>query len=274
MSLFAIGDIHGCYETLRRLLDKIGFNETKDTLWFTGDLVGRGPQSLETLRFLKSINNSIITVLGNHDLHLLSLYYQAKEIDDNSSELKDILNAPDSEILIDWLRKRPLVFYDRKKNYILVHAGIHPRWTINESIKYASEVEAILRSDHCSSLLKNMYGNTPTRWSTKLNGYDRNRFIINTFTRMRVLDDKDLNLKYKGKIPSKNNDLRPWFDVIEHKWKDTSIIFGHWSALGLMIKKQFICLDSGCAWGGDLTAIELNSKLTQTKVSYRSENPI
>lgn len=274
MSLFAIGDIHGCYETLRRLLDKIGFNETKDTLWFTGDLVGRGPQSLETLRFLKSINNSIITVLGNHDLHLLSLYYQAKEIDDNSSELKDILNAPDSEILIDWLRKRPLVFYDRKKNYILVHAGIHPRWTINESIKYASEVEAILRSDHCSALLKNMYGNAPTRWSTKLNGYDRNRFIINTFTRMRVLDNKNLNLKYKGKIPSKNDDLTPWFNIVGHKWKDTSIIFGHWSALGLMIKKQFICLDSGCAWGGDLTAIELNSKLTQTKVSYRSENPI
>ena len=117
-----------------------------------------------------------------------------------------------------------------------------------------------------------MYGNAPTRWSTKLNGYDRNRFIINTFTRMRVLDDKDLNLKYKGKIPSKNHDLRPWFDVIEHKWKDTSIIFGHWSALGLMIKKQFICLDSGCVWGGDLTAIELNSKLTQTKVSHRPEN--
>lgn len=274
MSLFAIGDIHGCYESLSRLLDKIRFDETKDTLWFTGDLVGRGPQSLETLRFLKSIDNSIITVLGNHDLHLLSLYYQAQEIGDNSSDLKGILNAPDSEILIDWLRKRPLVFYDRKKDYLLVHAGIHPRWTINESIKYASEVEAILRSDHCPSLLKNMYGNAPIRWSTKLCGYDRNRFIINTLTRMRVLDNKDLNLKYKGKIPSKNDNLKPWFDVVGHKWKDTSIIFGHWSALGLMIKKQFICLDSGCVWGGGLTAIELNSKLTQTKVSYRSENLI
>ena len=272
MSLFAIGDIHGCYETLRRLLDKIGFDEEKDTLWFTGDLVGRGPQSLKTLRFLKSINNSIITVLGNHDLHLLSLYYQARKIDENSSELIDILNAPDSEILIDWLRKRPLVFYDKKQNYLLVHVGIHPRWTINESIKYASEVEEILRSDHCSSFLKNMYGNAPIRWSNKLSGYDRNRFIINTFTRMRVLDNKNLNLKYKGKIPSKNDDLTPWFNIVGHKWKDTSIIFGHWSALGLMIKKQFICLDSGCVWGGDLTAIELNSKLTQTKVSHRPEN--
>ena len=119
MSLFAIGDVHGCYESLRRLLDKIRFDETKDILWLTGDLVGRGPQSLETLRFLKSIDKSIITVLGNHDLHLLSLYYQAKEIDDNSSDLKDILNAPDSEILINWLRKRPLVFYDRKKKLLI-----------------------------------------------------------------------------------------------------------------------------------------------------------
>ena len=274
MSLFAIGDIHGCYESLRRLLDKIRFDEKKDTLWLTGDLVGRGPQSLETLRFLKSIDKSIITVLGNHDLHLLSLYYQANGIDDNSSDLKGILNAPDCENLMEWLRKRPLVFYDRKKDYLLVHAGIHPSWTINESIKYASEVEAILRSDHCSSLLKNMYGNAPIRWSNKLCGYDRHRFIINTFTRMRVLDNKNLNLKYNGKIPSKNDNLKPWFDDVGHEWKDTLIIFGHWSALGLMIKKQFICIDSGCVWGGDLTAIELNSKLTQTKVSHRSENLI
>ena len=270
MPLYAIGDIHGCYDSLRRLMDKIQFDEKNDTLWLTGDLVGRGTQSLETLRFLESIQDNLISVIGNHDLHLLALYYQVIKLDNHSECLKEILNAPDSEKLISWLKKRPFLHFDKERNALIVHAGIHPEWSIEESISYASEIEELLKNDQCEDVLRKMYGNTPKKWSADLDGFNRYRFLINVFTRMRVLKNNNiLDLKYKGAEPSSKESIIPWFKSRDHKWKNTTIIFGHWSALGLMIKHQFICLDSGCVWGGNLTAINLDSKFKLTKVSYQ-----
>ena len=269
MSLYAIGDIHGCYDSFRRLLDKIDFNEKSDSLWLTGDLVGRGTQSLETLRFLESIKNNLVSVMGNHDLHLLALYYQVIELDKNSRNLKKILDAPDSDKLISWLKNRPFLHFDKNRNTLLVHAGIHPEWTIDESISYASELERLMKGNQCKNVLENMYGNDPTKWSSDLDEYNRYRFFINVFTRMRVLrSGNTLDLKYKGSEPSSEEHIQSWFKSQNHNWKDTTILFGHWSALGLMIKQQFICLDSGCVWGKSLTAINLDSKYKVTKISH------
>ena len=269
MSLYAIGDIHGCYDSFRRLLDKINFDEKSDSLWLTGDLVGRGSQSLETLRFLEGIKNNLVSVMGNHDLHLLAIYYQVIELDKHSRNLEKILDAPDSDKLISWLKDRPLLHFDNNRNILLVHAGIHPEWTINESIAYANELEALLQGEQSKNILENMYGNDPTKWSLNLNSYNRYRFFINVFTRMRVLrSDNTLDLKYKGTEPSSEEPFQPWFKSKNHNWKDTTILFGHWSALGLMKKQQFICLDSGCVWGRSLTAINLDSKFKVTKVTH------
>ena len=275
MSLYAIGDIHGCYDSFRRLLDKINFDENNDSLWLTGDLVGRGTQSLETLRFLESIKNNLVSVMGNHDLHLLALYYHVIELDEHSRNLEKILDAPDSDKLISWLKDRPFLHFDNNRNILLVHAGIHPEWTINESITYANELEGLLQGEQSKNILENMYGNDPIKWSLNLNSYNRYRFLINVFTRMRVLNsDNNLDLKYKGTEPSSQEHIHSWFKSKNHNWKDTTIIFGHWSALGLMIKPQFICLDSGCVWGRNLTAINLDSRFKVTKISHLLKNPI
>ena len=171
MATYAIGDIQGCYDSLRRLLEKLNFNPENDYLWLTGDLVNRGEQSLKTLRFLKDIDQSIITVLGNHDLHLLALHFEVTDLDENSYLLKEVLDAPDRESLMQWLRFKPLTHFDKKKNRLLVHAGISPDWSIEESLQYSQEVELLLRSDRCADLLKNMYKNTPKFWSENLDGY-------------------------------------------------------------------------------------------------------
>ena len=269
MSLYAIGDIHGCYDSLRRLLDKINFDEKSDSLWLTGDLVGRGTQSLETLRFLESIKNNLVSVMGNHDLHLLALYYQVIELDKDSKSLERVLDAPDSEKLIFWLKERPFVHFDNYRNILLVHAGIHPEWTIGESITYANELEELIQGEQSKNILENMYGNNPTRWSLDLDEINRYRFFINVFTRMRVLGcGNTLDLGYKGAEPSPDEQIQSWFKSRNHKWKDTTIIFGHWSALGLMIKPYFVCLDSGCVWGRNLTAINLDSKFKTTNISH------
>ncbi len=275
MATYAIGDIQGCYDSLRRLLEKLNFNPENDYLWLTGDLVNRGEQSLKTLRFLKDIDQSIITVLGNHDLHLLALHFEVTDLNENSYLLKEVLDAPDRESLMQWLRFKPLTHFDKKKNRLLVHAGISPDWSIEESLQYSQEVELLLRSDRCADLLKNMYKNTPKFWSENLDGYARYRFIINTLTRMRAINNKNgLELEHKGKITKNNKNLNPWFKPKKHRWKQTSIIFGHWSALGLMVQPQFICLDTGCVWGRELTAMQLDSKLKTIKVSHNTKNLI
>jgi bis(5'-nucleosyl)-tetraphosphatase (symmetrical) len=270
LAVYAIGDIQGCYNAFRRLLDKINFDPQKDHLWLTGDLVNRGSDSLKTLRFIKNLGQAVTTVLGNHDLHLLALHFEAKPLNKESIWLEEILNAHDRESLMEWLRQKPLVHYSKNNDRFLVHAGIHPDWTIEQAVSYAKEIAVILQGDNCKQLLNAMYGNTPHRWSKKLKGIEKHRFIINTFTRMRMLSkDNGLDFQYKGGAIKDKENLKPWFEVKDNQWKETLIVFGHWSALGLMVKPKFICLDTGYVWGRELTAINLDEKSQLIKISHQ-----
>ena len=259
MATYAIGDIQGCYDPFRRLLDKLKFDPVKDKLWLTGDLVNRGPKSLKTLRFVRSLDDSVISVLGNHDLHLLAMANGVRFSEDRFDSMWKILRAKDSDELIDWLRNRPLVHYSKKLNTLLVHAGIPPEWNIKKTRKRAAEVENALRGDKYKKLLKRMYGATPNRWSGKLTGYPRLSYIVNSLTRMRmVYEDGRLNFTHKGTIETARKGLRPWFDANDAAWKGTRIVFGHWSALGLIVNDDLIAVDTGCVWGRKLTAVRLN----------------
>ena len=263
MATYAIGDIQGCYQSLLRLLDKIKFDPARDQLWFAGDLVNRGPQSLETLRFIKSLGNSAITVLGNHDLHLLALAKGSSS--KKHPTLMDVLHAHDRKELLDWLRHCPLMHYDPDLDAALVHAGIPPQWKIKGALKRAAEVEAELRGSNYPQLLKHMYGNKPDKWSKTLNGNARSRYIINAFTRMRYCDKKGrLNFRYNqrpGKQPKK---LYPWFEIERKHPFESRIFFGHWSTLGHMKKSKYIALDSGCVWGRKLTAVRVDKQKLKT----------
>lgn len=257
MAIYAIGDVQGCYEPLQRLLKKINFRPKKDQLWFVGDLVNRGPQSLETLRFIKSLGKSAITVLGNHDLHLIAMATNSTTKEHQS--LRPILEAPDCDELIDWLRHRPLLHYDKKLDTALVHAGIPPGWKIKTALKRAREVEAVLQQGDYRKFLKSMYGNKPDQWSKALQGNERLRFIINAYTRMRYCDmDGRLDYDHKLAPGTQPQGLYPWFNLPRKKSFSTRIVFGHWSTLGYMQKKNFIALDTGCVWKGKLTAVRLD----------------
>lgn len=261
MSTYCIGDIQGCYNELQNLLRVINFDIKNDSLWFVGDFVNRGPDSLKTLRFVKQLppKNTAI-VLGNHDLHLLALYNKA--INFSSSMIEQFLTAEDGLDLINWLRQQPLIHYDRKLNYALTHAGIYPFWDLEEAMKYAKEVENILKSDNYFELLANMYNDDPDTWSDKLKGWERLRFIINSFTRMRFVDiDGRLDFTCLGTIGSQPQGYMPWFSVPNRKNKDLRIIFGHWAALrGKTNTPNVFALDTGCVWGGQLTAMRLEDQ--------------
>lgn len=262
MAVYAIGDLQGCYDPFRRLLDELAFDPDRDRLWLVGDLVNRGPKSLKTLRFVRSLGESAITVLGNHDLHLLALASGAIGYSERFSTLRKTLDAPDVGELTEWLRHRPLAHYSSEFDTLLVHAGTHPKWTVKKTLARAAEVEAALQGPKYSSLLEKMYGNTPRKWSGKLTGYARLRFIINTLTRMRMLTAKSaLNFAYTGSPWRARRDLQPWFEFPEPAWAPTRIIFGHWSALGLIVLPQLISLDSGCVWGRQLTAVRLDKRI-------------
>ena len=261
MAVFAIGDLQGCYDPFRQLLDDIDFDPSKDTLWLTGDLVNRGPKSLKTLRYVKSLGNSAVTVLGNHDLHLLALADGNQRFSKRFATLENILEAPDRDELVHWLRHRPLAHYDKKRNSLLVHAGTHPDWSVKKTLARAAEVEAVLRSKKHRELLTKMYGNTPAQWSGNLKGYKRLRFIINCLTRMRMLTAKmRLNFSHSGSPWRARKNLTPWFDVADPAWAGTRIVFGHWSALGLVILPELVSLDTGCVWGRQLTAVRLDKR--------------
>ena len=260
MATYAIGDLQGCYDPFRRLLDAIEFDPDNDTLWLTGDLVNRGPKSLKTLRYVKSLGDSVITVLGNHDLHLLALGAGAVHYAKRFETLSKTLSAPDRDELLHWLRHRPLVHYDEGMDTLLVHAGVHPKWSVAKALKRAAEVEAVLQSDKHVDLLERMYGNTPRSWSGKLSGYRRLRFIINTFTRMRVLTSRMyLNFAYAGPPWQSRPNLKAWFQFEDPERGDTRIVFGHWSQLGLVVLPDLVSLDTGCVWGRQLTAVRLDS---------------
>lgn len=259
MAIYAIGDIQGCYDALNRLLDKIGFDMDNDQLWFVGDIVNRGPQSLQALRFVRSLGDRAICVLGNHDLNLLAVSADIRSVR-NGDTLLEIINAPDANELLHWLRNLPLVHYDKKLNTAMVHAGIPPKWGIKASLKRSREIQSILSSPEYISFLEHMYGDTPNKWSKKLEGWDRLRFITNALTRMRYCDSKGrLDLNEKHKPGSQPEHLKPWFQHAKRKASDTRIIFGHWSTLGFVQTNNVIALDTGCVWGGTMTAVRIDS---------------
>lgn len=261
MAVFVIGDVQGCYKELKRLLKSVGFNADKDRLWFAGDLVNRGPDSLKTLRFVKSLGDQAVTVLGNHDLHLLSAFYQGSKLKQGDT-LGKALKASDSEELMDWLRYRPLMHHDIDLNFSLVHAGVYPDWSISQAIQRAREVENSLQGKSFQKFFKNMYGNTPDQWSDELQGMDRLRFITNVFTRMRYLKpDLILDLAAKG-CPDKfkKSSVKPWFEYKQSAIKLNRVAFGHWSTLPCGQYGNCFALDSGCIWGGRLTALRIDKK--------------
>ncbi len=271
MSTYAIGDIQGCYDPFRRLLDKLEFDPASDRLWLTGDLVNRGPKSLKTLRYVKSLGKSAITVLGNHDLHLISLAHDVKYSGSKFDSLWKVLAADDCDELIDWLRKRPLAHYSKKLNTLMVHAGIPPNWSVEKTLLRAAEVEKKLRSGNYVNFLERMYGDSPDKWSGKLRGYDRLRVIVNCLTRMRMIHaDGRLDFTHTAPPADAAKELTPWFDAEDAAWCSTRIVFGHWSALGLMVNDDLVSLDTGCVWGRELTAVRLNKKPKVTQVRCTS----
>lgn len=262
MSTYAIGDIQGCFAELEKLLAKINFNADKDILWFTGDLVNRGPHSLEVLRFVKALGEKHVIVLGNHDLHLLAVAYGVRNLHQEDN-LDEILAAPDKHELLDWLRHRPLLHYDKLTGYVMTHAGLAPQWSLHQARMLAREVEEILHGHSPEVFFKNMYANQPDLWTDSLSGFERWRCIINFLTRMRFCyANGRLDLSYKGEIAGKPEDLIPWFDVPNRKNANDKIIFGHWAALnGKTDTPNIYPLDTGCVWGNGLTAMRLEDEM-------------
>lgn len=259
MSTYAIGDIQGCFEPFTRLLEKIQFDPKKDTLWLTGDLVNRGPQSLETLRFVKNLEYHAITVLGNHDLTLLAVALNAIPFDPKRHTFSDILAAPDKAILIHWLLHQPLIHHDASLEYTLVHAGLHPHWDLALAKSLAKEVEMILQSENPLPFFENLYGNTPNHWDPALTGFGRLRFIVNCFTRLRFCNlQGELDLKTTESAEKAPAGYLPWFAIPNRKSRDLKIIFGHWASLeGKCAEPNVFALDTGCVWGNCLTAMRI-----------------
>jgi bis(5'-nucleosyl)-tetraphosphatase (symmetrical) len=255
MSTYAIGDVQGCLQPLIALLDKVNYDRKKDTLWFAGDLINRGPKSLETLDFITKLPKSTVVVLGNHDLSLMASYAGARELKQGDT-FKDILKSNQAEFYINWLRNKPLIHHDKKLGYTITHAGILPSWDLDTAIRLATEVENLLKSTKYSDLLKNMYGKKTEFWSENLSGWERTRFIINAFTIMRYCTTEGhLCWENKGP-PNKNNGPNiPWYNVETRATKNDRILFGHWSALnGESNTDNVFALDTGCVWGNTLTA--------------------
>ena len=256
MTRYAIGDVQGCHEELRALLALLRFSGDRDRLWFVGDLVNRGPHSLEVLRLVRSLGENAVVVLGNHDLHLLALVHGGDR-KRKSDTLDAVLAARDRDALLEWLLTRPLAHHEAGD--LMVHAGVVPQWTLALTLELAREVEAALVRDP-RRLFAHMYGNEPDRWSPQLAGWERLRFTINVLTRLRLCTaDGRVDLAMKGEPPPPPSPLRPWFTLAPRAAGEARIVFGHWSALGLVQSHGVIGLDTGCVWGGALTALDLDS---------------
>lgn len=260
MSTYCIGDIQGCYTALQALLKKIHFNSAKDHLWFTGDLVNRGSQSLEVLRFVKSLNDRAVVALGNHDLHLLAVAYGQASLGKEDT-LQSLLAAPDCVELCDWLRRQPLLHHDKHLGFTMVHAGLPPQWDLTHAQQYAGEVEHVLRSDQHRQLYKHLYGDEPACWNENLKGWDRLRLIANYFTRLRFCKpDGRLELQTKGDVSVQPPGFFPWFALPNRLSKNLKIVFGHWASLeGKTDEPNVYALDTGCVWGSCLSAMCLES---------------
>ncbi|GMR09130.1 MAG: bis(5'-nucleosyl)-tetraphosphatase (symmetrical) ApaH [Gammaproteobacteria bacterium] len=262
MSTYAIGDVQGCYDELQQLLALIEFDSVRDRLWFTGDLVNRGPDSLEVLRFVKSLGDKAITVLGNHDLHLLAIAAN-RDRPRRKDTLDDVLNAPDRDELLNWLRQQPLMHVDNSLGFVLIHAGLPPQWDLARAQACAHEVEMVLRGENYQAYFQQMYGNQPDSWRDDLGGMDRLRFITNCFTRLRYCDQNGrYAMEEKGSPGSQAEPWQPWFRIQDRASKGANIIFGHWSTLNEVNDEGIFALDSGCLWGGQLTALQLAPRLT------------
>jgi bis(5'-nucleosyl)-tetraphosphatase (symmetrical) len=275
MAVWAIGDIQGCYDELARLIDRLNFDPARDTLWFCGDLVNRGGQSLQVLRLVRSLNERTVVTLGNHDLSLLAVsvrneHDQAKV----NAELREVLFAPDRAELLDWLRRQPMLHSDRALGTMLVHAGLAPSWDVPRAESVAREIEARLRSDDHARLLRQMFGNKPDTWNPRLRGTERLRAGINVLTRMRFCDVRGrIAFAEKGMPGTQRPGLYPWFAVPGQARRELRIVCGHWSTLGRFAGLGVYAIDTGCVWGGALTAMRIDSE-EPVFVTLKSDRPI
>lgn len=264
MARLAIGDIQGCCDELRALLARCRFRPDRDRLWLVGDLVNRGPQSLEVLRFVRALGDNAVAVLGNHDLHLLALAHGPGRGGRSGDTLDAVLAAPDRDALLEWLRTRPLAHFEPHRREatrgdLLVHGGLVPQWSAEDALALAREVQREL-CERPEALFAAMYGNRPDRWSEALAGMDRLRFAINTLTRMRYCTaDGRIDLKLKGAPDAAHAPFEPWFRIEDRRSRDVRVVFGHWSTLGYHNDGRVVALDTGCVWGGALTAYDLEA---------------
>lgn len=258
---YAIGDLQGCLTALEQILTRLPDDAE---LWFPGDLVNRGPDSLGTLRHVMSLGRRVTAVLGNHDLHLLAVAAGVRSLHATDT-LDDILNAPDRDVLIDWIRHRPMAHLAH--GYLMVHAGVLPQWSAAQTLRLAQDVENALRSPDWKAFLGRMFGNQPDQWRDDLSDDDRHRLTINALTRLRFCTaDGRMDFKHKAGPDTARPELMPWFDVPGRRTADTTLLFGHWSALGLLKRDNLLGLDTGCVWGGQLTAVKLTKEPSQRDV--------
>ncbi|EPJ53198.1 MAG: bis(5'-nucleosyl)-tetraphosphatase, symmetrical [Osedax symbiont Rs2] len=257
MSTYVIGDIQGCFAELQLLLQKVQFS-SRDQVWFVGDLVNRGPDSLKTLRFIKNLGSAAKVVLGNHDLHLLAVYFANARLK-RSDTLSETLSATDCEELMLWLKAQPLLHYDQQLNAIMTHAGVPASWSLEQAQSRAREVEEKLQGDNYTEYFQQMYGNQPDLWSDNLQGMERLRCITNYLTRMRFCSQSErLELNYKGEIGNHPSGFQPWFELHHNNDKSPLILFGHWAAImGQTGQSNILALDTGCVWGEHLSALRL-----------------
>jgi bis(5'-nucleosyl)-tetraphosphatase (symmetrical) len=271
VSRYAIGDVQGCDQELRELLKLLRFSADRDRLWFVGDLVNRGPGSLGALRLVRALGDNAVVVLGNHDLHLLAVAF-GSDRKRKSDTLDEVLAAPDRDALLEWLIGRPLAHAEGTD--LMVHAGLVPQWSASEAVALAGEVQRALSRDP-RALFAHMYGNEPDRWRDDLRGMERLRFVINVLTRLRLCTaDGRTDFSVKGPSPPPSSPLRPWFELRARRSREARIIFGHWSALGLVAREGVVGLDTGCVWGGALTAFDLDQERAPVSVRCRAHQLI
>ena len=282
MSTYALGDLQGCAQSLDALLDRIAFDARADRLWLVGDLVNRGPDSLAALRRVRALGDAATVVLGNHDLHLLAVAANVRKRGRNDT-LDEVLAAPDATALLDWLRHRPLAHRAtvQDRDILMVHAGVLPMWSVDDTMRHAAELEAALRADTWRDTLAHLFGNQPDRWDDTLTADERLRAIVNALTRLRFCcDDGRIDFESKDApggsmdaFPPSPAGFRPWFDIAGRKTREVLVVFGHWSTLGVLVRDDVIALDSGCVWGGALTAIRLEDRALFQVPCPQSQRP-
>ncbi|MCW5889270.1 MAG: symmetrical bis(5'-nucleosyl)-tetraphosphatase [bacterium] len=262
MAVHAIGDVQGCCDELEELLEKIAFDPSRDRVWITGDLVNRGPRSLDVLRLVRGLGDAAVTVLGNHDLHLLAAAFVPGTRTGKKDTFQDVLAAPDRDELLGWLRRRPLLHHDADLGLTMVHAGLAPQWDLATARACAAEIEAAVQDDaRIVSFFRAMYGDQPDRWSDELTGWDRMRVAVNALTRIRFCTpDGRLDLAYDGGLAEAPAGLVPWFRMPGRRWQGARVVCGHWAALGYHVENGVTAIDAGCVWGQRLCAVRLDAE--------------